>query len=224
MGWVEEVKSSFKVSAVQRRKLQDGEYSPLIFDVKPHGCEPGSCYVLSWTKPSAASDGLGNVTRLPRAPAHYITIRTVRHRPDGKWLAMFDVVDKRDGDRYLRRNPPVMDPSKKPSRGDGSEESHYQTTRWSASDPLPSVRKHEQDAITAKAWETWEISRRMRETQRDADIRRRYESSLTEGLDPSDKELVLDLSIALRDAQNVDNSRQVAAIRRRIKAMQNKTR
>lgn len=64
----------------------------------------------------------------------------------------------------------------------------------------------------------------MRQAQRDADIRKRYESSLTEGLNPSERELLLDLSVALRDAQNVDNSRQVAAIRRRISAMQNKAR
>lgn len=218
------MKSNFKISATQRRKLQDEEYSPLVFDVKPHGCEPGASYVLSWTKPSSASDGLGNVTRLPRAPAHYITVRSVRRRPDGRWLVVFDVVDKRDTDRYLRRNPPVMDPSRKPSRGDGSEESHYQTTRWSSTDSLPSVRRREQEAITAKAWADWEISRRMRQAQRDADIRKRYESSLTEGLNPSERELLLDLSVALRDAQNVDNSRQVAAIRRRISAMQNKAR
>jgi hypothetical protein len=96
--------SSFSVTAGQRRRLLEGDYTPLDFDVKPFGCEPGAVYVLAWRRAEATlvDEAHGLVARTPRHPVWYLTVREVQRHRKGFWRVRFDVTDLRDTDLFLR--------------------------------------------------------------------------------------------------------------------------
>lgn len=100
--------SDFSISSEQRQKLLEGVYRPLMFDVKPAGCEPGSRYVLVWSRPSVVVVGEGTdveVVRTPRAPAWFLTVKSTNRVRKGDrlvWLVRFDVTDLRDRDVFLK--------------------------------------------------------------------------------------------------------------------------
>jgi hypothetical protein len=143
------ISTDFKITVDQRRRLLRGEYQPLVFDVKPYGCQEGAHYVVSRSSAHAAYDPVsGQTKRFPTTALHWITVRSVKRGPDGRWLVRFDVVDNRDPDKYLRRVPPVHAPSKKPSK---EEQSSYQTTRYGSPDSVPTVRSDWLDEFAKEA-------------------------------------------------------------------------
>jgi hypothetical protein len=116
--------SDFALSSTQRRRLLDGSFGPLEFDVKPHGCVEGAVYVLAWRRGwSVVCEEDSHVIRVPRHPVWWLTVKSVKRVRNRKlelvWRVQFDVTDRRDPDVWLRR-------------GGG-----YQTTRAGSPDPLP---------------------------------------------------------------------------------------
>jgi hypothetical protein len=96
--------SDFSVTATQRRRLLEGDYTPLDFDVKPFGCEPDAVYVLAWRRAEATlvDEAHGLVARTPRHPVWYLTVTRVQRHRKGFWRVQFDVTDLRDSDLFLR--------------------------------------------------------------------------------------------------------------------------
>lgn len=94
--------SEFQVSLEQRRRLLAGDLSPLDFDTKPYGCEPGATYVLSWSKAQATIVGEGEVVRIPRAAVWFLTVTAVVRHRKGFWRVQHEVTDLRDRDVFLR--------------------------------------------------------------------------------------------------------------------------
>jgi hypothetical protein len=148
--------SSFSVSAAQRRRLLEGNYKALQFDIKPTGCEPGARYVLAWEAASASvchpDDGSDAfVVRTARRPVWWITVTKVEddpiRRPEGRWLVRFDVTDLRDRDLYLSRS------------------GNYQTTRRGAVDELP-VAPSDEVRARARA-EFWHLRRLQQHAQKE---------------------------------------------------------
>lgn len=135
------LRMSFQLSKDQRRRLLAEDYRPLIFEIKPHGCDPGVRYVLCWSKSSLVYDEEGGSFQTPREPLWWIAVKTVKRQPDRLWLVRYDVVDRRDPDRFLRGTPPVYAAEEKNPSGDGSQESSYQSTRWRSPDTVPVVRQ-----------------------------------------------------------------------------------
>lgn len=94
--------SEFQITAAQRRRLLEGESSPLDFEIKPHGCEPGAVYVLSWSKAQATIVGEGEVVRIPRRAVWFLTVTAVVRHRKGFWRVQHEVTDLRDRDVFLR--------------------------------------------------------------------------------------------------------------------------
>lgn len=139
--------SDFKLLGHQRKRLLAEDYRPLVFsctnrrDVKPNGCEPGARYVLSWSRSYTVYDEEAGSFRIPRGPLWWIIVRSAKRQLDGSWLVKFDVMDRRDPDQFLRGTPPVHGVEAKVPKGDGADESAYQSTRWKSPDTAPVVRK-----------------------------------------------------------------------------------
>lgn len=94
------MKSGFKISAEQRQRLLAKDYRPLVFDIKPTGCEPGAIYVLARARDWGVEDG--RLRHLPPAPVWFITVTSRKRRRQGGWIAWFNVTDLRDPDVFLR--------------------------------------------------------------------------------------------------------------------------
>lgn len=132
-----------KLSLAQRNRLLAGGYSPLVFPVKPHGCEPGCRYVLNWRGEVRTHDGNGKVVVGEREPLRWVEVTSVVRRTKGDWLVRFDVFDLRDPDRFLRASPPRHDASTAELKAEGdsasAEESFYTTSPAGAVDHLQVV-------------------------------------------------------------------------------------
>jgi hypothetical protein len=133
-----------KLSAAQRQRLLAGNYGPLTFDIKPHGCEPGSRYVLNWQQAIRTDNGQGDVYVTERQPLRWITVTHVVRKVKGSWLVRFDVTDKRHPRRLLRANPPRHDASRAESVNveanvAAAEESFYTSDPRSSIDHLEAV-------------------------------------------------------------------------------------
>lgn len=138
---------ALKLSREQRSQLLAGHYEPLKFDEKP--CEPGARYILSWSKATQVDNGRGDKRTIPRAPLHWIEVTHVVPRKKGGFTVRYDVMDKRDPCRFVRRTPPQMtdeimraDLRRHPNEDattQASEQSNYSSNRISAVDDIESV-------------------------------------------------------------------------------------
>jgi hypothetical protein len=137
-----------QLSREQRSRILAGHYDPLKFDQKPE-CQEGDRYVLTWSKARQLDDGQGNKKVVGREPTHWITVRKINRKRRGGFTVEFDVVDKRDPSRFVRRNPPQMtdqllrEDNRRPPTEDAttqaSEQSQYSSDRRSAVDELEAV-------------------------------------------------------------------------------------
>lgn len=99
--------SDFALSLEQRRRLMEGDYSPLVFkgsaheEPLPYGCKDGARYVLAWSREQRIAFPDGEVVKLPAMPVHYITVTSVVHRSAGGHSVRFDVSDYRDSTVWL---------------------------------------------------------------------------------------------------------------------------
>lgn len=140
--------TAFALPLGERRRLLAGDYRPVLLDTKPHGCDVGATYVLSWSRSSRTA--VGEVTiEVPRAPLRYLTVTDIRRHRKGGWLIRFDVQDYRFPIKYLRRTPPVWDPN----RDSAPVESSYTTSRWAALDELEVVPEKYQERLSADAYD-----------------------------------------------------------------------
>jgi hypothetical protein len=106
--------SDFSIDAAQRRRLLEGDYSALQFEIKPTGCEPGARYVLAYKAASASvyksdDEQEAFIVRSPRAAVWFLTVKGGREAPkrvwrgdELRWVVRFDVTDLRDRDVFLR--------------------------------------------------------------------------------------------------------------------------
>lgn len=114
--------SDFQISAVQRRRLLEGIYKPLVFqgvmdpdnerERLPYGCCVGARYVLAWKQAQATvlDEDTGEVAIMPKHPTWFITVTQVDGGPrkrrqlfDRPWVVSFSVTDIRDPNRFLGR-------------------------------------------------------------------------------------------------------------------------
>jgi len=165
---------TFKLSAAHRRQLLEGNYNALNFALKPYGCEKGAVYVLNWQRESRSCDDDGNVIVVPRAPLRWIRITSVKRRPDGTWVASFDVVDDRHPKRLIRRTPPATPSGPVPADdASGREESAYTTDPLAAVDLLEAVDEDTLQRFVKANGERWDDQSSVRHVQRLEDRRRR---------------------------------------------------
>jgi hypothetical protein len=139
--------SAFSLPQHERLRLQAGNYSPVLLETKPFGCEPGAIYVLSWTR---------GTREVERAPVHFVTVtKVVRHRKGG-WLIYMSASDYRMPTRFLRSTPPVWDPNgdRKPADEETEADlSSYTSSRHTAIDELEAVPRDYQQRISRKAFD-----------------------------------------------------------------------
>lgn len=102
-----------RVHPFERKRIVDGDWSPIVREVKPDFTE-GQEFVLSWSRASrqAMYDDCGNLTGevvcIPRLPLFVITIRDVKRHRLGHFRVRYDIVDKRDPSLLMRRTPPAL--------------------------------------------------------------------------------------------------------------------
>lgn len=89
----------------ERKRIIAGDRSPLVRDRKPT-FGPGAGCVLVWSHSRRFADVDGTVFRPPSIPLMALKINRVVRRRQGGWLAHFDIVDRREVRRYLRRTTP----------------------------------------------------------------------------------------------------------------------
>jgi hypothetical protein len=97
-----------EVQLWERSRILAGDYSPIVRDLQP-AMEKGSTHVLSWSRPTGSVDQQGEgLPKAPPEPLFWIVItRVVRHK-NGTWRISFDIHDRREPRRLIRRKPPAM--------------------------------------------------------------------------------------------------------------------
>jgi hypothetical protein len=97
--------SRVKLTRDQRSAILRGERCKLEWDTRPE-VEPGDELVLSRSRPQAHFDAeTETVLRAPSTPLVTIVVRKLVRSRRGMWNVLFDVLDKRQPGRYLRRTP-----------------------------------------------------------------------------------------------------------------------
>lgn len=86
-----------RLSGSQLRRLERGDYSPLIFDDEPYPC----CVVLSWQREERHWDDSAGLIVVPRRPLRWLEVVSVKRHKRGGWQVRFDLRDRRDPARYL---------------------------------------------------------------------------------------------------------------------------
>lgn len=150
--------SQFQIDRAQRLRLLAGCYDPLVFETKPYGCEPGAIYVLQWSQASSSVMPNGDVVHHRAVPEWFIVVTSVVWRSAGGWAVRFDVTDRRDQIRYLKR-------------GAG-----YTSSRWLAVDERPVLGWTPQMERAAKLQAEFDAARRLArfaEERRERSRRRR---------------------------------------------------
>ncbi len=142
-----------RLSSVQRRQLQKGDYTPLVFDVRP--VEGPCCMVLTWSKQQRDHDGAGGQLVMPRRAVRWIEVTSIKRHRKGGWQVRFDVTDLRQDTRFLRSTPPVWDPHRGKA-SDATKEadmSSYTSSRWASIDELEAVPDRWQSGESKKAYQ-----------------------------------------------------------------------
>jgi hypothetical protein len=141
--------TSFSLPLEQRRRLVAGDYRPVLVPLKPHGCELGATYGLSWST---------------NGSVRWLTVTDLKRHRRGGWLIRFTVTDLRTPHRYLRRTPPVWDPigGRASDATTEADMSSYTSSRWGAMDELEAVPRGDQERMSKKANAVWEPIRQER--------------------------------------------------------------
>lgn len=188
-------------------RILAGDYSPIVRELRP-GLEAGQVCVLAKTREQRQAitdphDPLkltGEVAVAPPRPLFEIVIREpVRHR-SGVWRVPFDVLDRRDPSRLVRRKPPskregeYVEPTPEEIE-QAREESAYTTNSIEAVDHLDSVPVEYQNVLAMQAKERrGDFLRQARADELMEQDLRRLKAEITElakrsakmGLDPVD--------------------------------------
>ena len=180
----------------QRRRLFDGHLAPLVFDVKP-AFETGEKYVLSWSRERRLFDG-EKVVIIPREALFWIEFTNIVRRPDSKsWEARFHATDRRQPVRHMRRVPVLGAPEPEITSNPTAAIDHVERhgpINWDGTKLL-----HLEDA-----------RHQYRELHADRD-REQETRTLT---------YRIRVARARARAQGIDDSREVAAIREWIDALE----
>jgi hypothetical protein len=159
----------------ERRRILNGDYTAIQRAAEP-ALEPGYREVLSWSRPHRSYDVDSDTTvEIPSQPLLEITVTAKTRRTDGTWRISYDVDDRRQQARLVRRKPPVYDPDlMREDQGhqvNGAEEQearlegNYTTNRIAAVDELEAVDDEELRRQRKQADDTW-AALRTREQQR----------------------------------------------------------
>lgn len=135
--------TSFSLPLEQRRRLVAGDYRPVLVPVKPHGCEQGATYALSYSSTGTA---------------RWLTVTDIKRHRRGGWLLYFKVTDLRVEHRYLRRTPPVWDPvgGRASDATTEADMSSYTSSRWGSMDELECIPRKDQERYSRAADEVWD--------------------------------------------------------------------
>lgn len=168
--WAEGQRAA-KVHQWERSVILAGDLSPIVRELKPAFTE-GQEFVLSWTRRSrtALYDNLGRLTGevvvAERLPLCVITIRDVKRHRLGYYRVRFDVLDRREIKRLVRRKPPAL------REGEYSEASEEEIAEAAVESAYTSNPKQALDYLEAVPAE-WDNTFALQATSRFAEHRRR---------------------------------------------------
>jgi hypothetical protein len=102
-----------KIHPWERSEILGGNWGPIIRELEPDFSE-GQEFVLSWTRAAKQAvyddrrELTGEVIRVGRLPLFVITIRDVKRHRAGYFRVRFDILDRREQKRLVRRKPPAL--------------------------------------------------------------------------------------------------------------------
>lgn len=188
------------IHAGERRRILSGDLTSLERAAEPT-FDVGYTEILSWSRPARTFDAeLDQVIEIPSRPLFEISVTRKTKRGDGTWRVNFDVVDRRQNTRLVRRKPPVYDADLMREDQDhevkGADEEaarlegSYTTNHRTAVDELEAVDDDELARQRKASRERWDALR-TREQQRSRvkavaqRIRQIEATAATNGVDPS---------------------------------------